>query len=102
MPRKPSKTPSSAPKRGPQTLANAPVQAKRRVTKQQPATGATKATTVLTALKQPQGATLLDLANATGWQPHSVRGFLSGTVRKRLGLTLTVEVRDGERRYHVA
>jgi hypothetical protein len=67
-----------------------------------PVAKTSKAQTVVAALKRPNGATLADLIAATGWQAHSVRGFLSGTVRKRLGLALTVEQRDGERRYHVA
>jgi hypothetical protein len=38
---------------------------------------------------------------ATGWLPHSVRGFLSGTVRKKLGLTVTSKGADGGRIYSV-
>jgi hypothetical protein len=45
---------------------------------------------------------LVDSMKATGWQPHSVRGFLSGTVRKKMGLTLTsTKSDDGERTYSV-
>jgi hypothetical protein len=39
---------------------------------------------------------------ATGWQQHSVRGFLAAVVRKKLGLTLTSEKADGQRIYRVA
>ncbi len=43
------------------------------------------------------------MQSATGWQPHSVRGFLSGTVKKRLGLKLqSSKAKDGERRYAIA
>jgi hypothetical protein len=38
---------------------------------------------------------------STGWQAHSVRGFLSGTVRKRLGLALISEAGDSGRRYRI-
>lgn len=60
----------------------------------------TKAETIVSLLSRKGGASLTDLQNATGWQPHSVRGFLSGTVRKRMGLTLeSTKTADGERRY---
>jgi hypothetical protein len=61
-----------------------------------------KAAKVLELLKRPNGATLKELMKATGWQPHSVRGFLSGTVGKKLGLTVaSTKGEDGERTYSV-
>jgi hypothetical protein len=61
-----------------------------------------KAATVLDLLKRPDGATLAELMKATAWQAHSVRGFLSGTVSKKLGLAVTsTKVEDGERSYSV-
>ncbi len=64
---------------------------------------ATKAEQVIKLLRRKNGATLIDLQTATGWQAHSVHGFLSGTVRKRMGLPLKSEVTDkGERRYLIA
>ncbi len=61
-----------------------------------------KAANVLDLLKRPEGATLAALIKATGWQAHSVRGFLSGTVTKKLGLAVTsTKVEDGERTYSI-
>jgi hypothetical protein len=61
-----------------------------------------KTARILDLLKQPGGVTAKELMKATGWQPHSVRGFLSGTVGKKLGLTVTsVKGEDGERSYSV-
>jgi hypothetical protein len=51
----------------------------------------TKKDLVLALLRRDQGASLDELMTATGWQAHSVRGFLSGTVKKKLGLTVTRE-----------
>jgi hypothetical protein len=61
-----------------------------------------KAAKILDLLRRAGGATAKELMKATGWQPHSVRGFLSGTVGKKMGLALTSAKReDGERSYSV-
>jgi hypothetical protein len=61
-----------------------------------------KTATILELLKRPDGATAKELLKATGWQPHSLRGFLSGTVGKKMGLTVTsTKGEDGERSYSV-
>ena len=68
--------------------------------KPKPATSKTEI--LLKKLRGSKGATLAALMEATGWQAHSVRGFLSGTVRKKLGLAVISEIgKDGARRYRV-
>ena len=59
----------------------------------------TKAEACLALLVRPEGASLEELQQLTGWQAHSVRGFLAGTVKKIPGATLTSEKTEGERRY---
>ena len=61
-----------------------------------------KTAQILDLLKRPGGATSKELMKATGWLPHSVRGFLSGTVGKKMGLTvISTKGEDGERTYSV-
>jgi hypothetical protein len=52
-------------------------------------------------LRQPSGATLSALIQATGWQAHSIRGFISGSLSKGMGLKIESFKRDGERVYAV-
>ena len=56
---------------------------------------------VLALLCGPNGATIATVMRSTGWQPHTVRGFLAAVVRKKLGLTLESEKTDGERVYRI-
>jgi hypothetical protein len=63
----------------------------------------TKRDAVLKLLARPDGSTIDEIMAATDWQAHSVRGFLSGTVKKQLGLNVTSERVEGEpRRYRIA
>jgi hypothetical protein len=61
-----------------------------------------KAAKVLDLLKRTDGATLKELMKATGWQAHSVRGFISGTLGKKMGLKVTsTKDEGGERTYSI-
>ena len=64
--------------------------------------GGTKQEAVLALLRQPTGATIAAMMKATGWQQHSVRGFLAGVVRKRLKLKLGSTRVDDVRLYRIA
>jgi hypothetical protein len=53
-------------------------------------------------LRRKTGASMDDMTTATGWQPHSVRGAISGALRKRLGLAVERSKTDGATRYRIA
>ena len=60
-----------------------------------------KQTELLDLLRRPAGATIAALSEASGWQQHSVRGFLAGVVRKKLGLELASAVEADQRIYRI-
>ena len=63
----------------------------------------TKQQACIDLLNRREGATIEELQTVTGWQEHSVRGFLAGAVKKKLGLTLLSEKPDaGRRRYRIS
>ena len=61
----------------------------------------TKHARILSMLRSSRGATIASIMTATDWQPHSVRGFLAGVIRKKLGLNLISEQTDKGRIYRV-
>ena len=61
----------------------------------------TKTERVIALLRRPEGATLKALLAATGWQPHSVRGFISAQLSKRMGLRVKSFTREGQRVYRI-
>jgi hypothetical protein len=68
-----------------------------------PARRGSKTAKILDLLKRPGGVTLKELTRATGWLAHSIRGFLSGTVGKKMGTPVVSSKRtDGERAYGIS
>jgi uncharacterized protein DUF3489 len=71
--------------------------------KERAAPSQSKQEAVIKMLRRKSGITIDDIVAETGWQRHSVRGFFSGLIKKKLKLPLTSEVsKDGVRRYHIA
>jgi Protein of unknown function (DUF3489) len=91
-----------------QTTTNKPVKSKRGTQPQPHPSSArqterteTKKARILAMLRAPSGSTIDAMMHATGWQQHSVRGFLAGVVRKKLGLNLVSAATEGGRFYRI-
>jgi hypothetical protein len=98
--------PKSKPKAATRSIARKTSKAKSRPrsapASSKPAAGTdTKHARIIAMLRTPTGATIASLATATEWQQHSVRGFLAGVVRKKLGLNLVSEQTDKGRVYRI-
>ena len=74
--------------------------ARRQITNDHQTRANSKQARVLALLRRPSG-TIATVRRSTGWQPHTVRGFLAAVVRKKLGLRLESEKTDGERVYRI-
>ena len=77
------------------------------LTKREPIPGAfrpgTKLAAIIDAMRHPGGATIAQMMASSGWQAHTVRGAISGMVRKRLGYAVVTEKgADGQRAYRIA
>ena len=104
-PQKPRVAPSKGKSGKKATLAKKGAKRATRAKVPNKSTGArqgSKTEKVLDLLKRPGGATTKELMKATGWQPHSVRGFISGTLGKKMNLEVkSTKGEDGERIYSV-
>ena len=100
------------PKPSKKTPARKPVKARKATVTSRAATNTSRAATkapradtksavILKLLTRPAGASIEELAAATDWQHHSVRGFLSGALKKKRRLDVTNVIVNGVRRYHV-
>lgn len=67
-----------------------------------PGVSTSKIDQVVALLRRPQGATIEAMIAATGWQAHTVRGAMSGALKKKAGLTITSDKVDGVRTYRIA
>jgi hypothetical protein len=93
-------TPKPKPRKKATPIKKAPTgRTKAQVAKPGARTGS-KTAKILDLLRRPGGASAKELLKVTGWQPHSLRGFLSGTVGKKMGLALmSTKGEDGQRVY---
>ena len=93
---------ASPAKKAPKTALKPKVARPGKAAKEKGAREGSKTQTILDLLKRPGGVTSKELMKTTGWQPHSVRGFLSGTVGKKMGIAvISTKGEDGERSYSV-
>lgn len=106
----PTKTPSRVPKAAARSRGSKPASrpaakapARRKAAAQVPtAVAGSKQSQLITLLRSAPGATLPQMTELTGWQPHTVRGTISGVLRKKLGLSVACEAGEsGVRVYRI-
>lgn len=68
---------------------------------QSDSTTPTKAEQLIALLRRPEGASIAQMGAAVGWLPHSVRGFMAGTLKKRHGITVASAKEGSERIYRI-
>ena len=96
---KPSKVRTA---QSPKPVAGNPRKVETTAAQATPRVGKSKKQRCLDLLSRREGTTLAELAEVTDWQAHSIRGFLSGTVKTKLGLLLdSAKAEDGSRRYRI-
>jgi hypothetical protein len=78
------------------------VSQRRQSSVEQPGRSESKQARIIAMLRAPSGATIDAMVHATGWQQHSVRGFLAGVIRKKLSLNLVSAAAEGGRIYRIA
>jgi hypothetical protein len=96
--------PKSKPKTSPRSTKAGKPAPRKRAAVSSPRSAArsdTKHARIIAMLRKPAGATIAAIMTATDWQQHSVRGFLAGVVRKKLGLNLVSEQTDKGRAYRI-
>ena len=69
-------------------------------TKSASSRSSTKSDDIIRLLKRRSGATIAEISKAVGWQPHSVRGAISGTLKRRFGLTIASHAVEGRGRVY--
>ena len=100
---RPTPAPQAAPAAPKKVKATKQARAKDDATGPKGAREGSKKAIVLEMLRRPEGATLADIQSATGWQAHSVRGFISGSLSKKMGIKVeSFKSASGDRAYRVA
>jgi hypothetical protein len=99
-PQKRAASKASVPQRAPRAKRQAAARKPKRATQRLKPRAGTKQTVLIELLSRRDGATITEAVKATGWQPHSVRGAISGNLKKKLGLAVVSDKVDGRGRVY--